>query len=371
MRFVKANPNEYLVVGRGGRISNRGVAASAFLWPGSTHVLIPSTQQEATFEMTQESKDSIPLRFKGIIIYRIVDPAAAARRFNFTTGKGHQEINDLLSHVCLGELRAVVAHLTMDECITQRKTTLTDAVATALRQVIQGREDDAGWGIALDVVQVAQVFIVDQALRRQLEAEVRNAIRVKSELSDIQTGEGIKLAQTASERRLQQENLETERDKIRTNEAIKLAQAASERRLQQESLETERDKIRISGGTFRLRQDLEREQIEAQTPIQLIRIEKEREVMKQQLEKLPLELRVKELIAQANLAADKAKQDMRKEILPLEQTPAVAQALAGILRGVQLSVVGQETPLLASLTPLLNGLVRVVQQGQAETPVKE
>jgi flotillin len=337
MRFVKANPNEYLVVGRGGRITNRGVAASAFLWPGSTHVLIPSTQQEATFEMTQESKDSIPLRFKGIIIYRIVDPAAAARRFNFTNAKGHEQINDLLSHVCLGELRAVVAHLTMDECITQRKTTLTDAVATALRQVIQGREGDDGWGIALEVVQVAQVFIVDQELRRQLEAEVRNVIRVKSELSEIRTGEGIKLAQTTSERRLQQENLETERDKIR-----------------------------ISGETFRLRQDLEREQIEAQTPIQLYRIEQEREVLKQQLEKLPLELRVKELLAQVNLAADKAKQDLRKEILPLEQSPAVAQALAGILRGVQLSVVGPETPLLAALTPLLNSLVRVVQQGQPD-----
>src|SRR5262245_35352002 len=84
MRFVQANPNEYLVVARRGRINSRGVAGSAFLWPGSTYVRIPSTQQEAAFEMTQESKDSIPLRFKGIVIYRIVDPETAARRFDFT-----------------------------------------------------------------------------------------------------------------------------------------------------------------------------------------------------------------------------------------------------------------------------------------------
>src|ERR1700722_13914196 len=113
MRFVKANPNEYLVVGRRGKITNYGIAASAFLWPGSTYVLIPSTQQEATFEMTQESRDNIPLRFQGIVIVRVVDPSAAARRFDFSTPNGHDQIKTLLSHVCLGELRAAVSHLIM------------------------------------------------------------------------------------------------------------------------------------------------------------------------------------------------------------------------------------------------------------------
>ncbi len=71
MRFIKANPNEYLIVGRHGKITNRGVAASTLLLPGSTFALIPSTQQEATFEMTQETKDGIPLRFKGVLAVRL------------------------------------------------------------------------------------------------------------------------------------------------------------------------------------------------------------------------------------------------------------------------------------------------------------
>src|SRR5436190_1427872 len=41
MPYVKAQPNEYLVVGRGGKITSYGQAASAFIWPGSSHVLIP------------------------------------------------------------------------------------------------------------------------------------------------------------------------------------------------------------------------------------------------------------------------------------------------------------------------------------------
>jgi hypothetical protein len=299
MRFVKAQPNEYLVIGRRGRIVNRGVAASAFLWPGSSFVLIPSTQQEADFEMTQETRDSISLRFKGIVIYHVADPEVAARRFNFADGSGHDQIKLLITHVCLGELRATVAHLTMDECIEQRKTTLTNAVSAALTQAIQGGEGQPGWGIALDVVQVAQVFVVDASLRQQLDAEVRNAIKSKSQLSDI-----------------------------RTREAIQLAEATSTRRLQQEQLETERGKAAIQLEQLRLRKTYEHAEVEADHPLRLLKIEKQMELLQKELDQRALEVRSKQLEVQANLLLERARQELRKEILPLEQAPSIAHAFS-------------------------------------------
>ncbi len=180
MRFVKAKPNEYLVVAHRSEIKNRGLGASAFLWAGATCVFVPSVQRETEFEMTQETTDGIPLRFKGIVIYRVTRAEATAKRFDFTTnGAGHKEIQELLSHICLGELREVVSHMTMEECIEQRKTTLTEAVRATLEDVIQGQDTD-GWGLELDVVQVAQVYIVDDELREQLETEVRNEIKTEN-----------------------------------------------------------------------------------------------------------------------------------------------------------------------------------------------
>ena len=66
--------------------------------------------------------------------------------------------------------------MTMQECIENRKTVLTAAIDKALRQTIAEGNDgnDTKWGIELELVQVAQVFIVDSVLRKQLEAEVRN-----------------------------------------------------------------------------------------------------------------------------------------------------------------------------------------------------
>ncbi len=306
MAFVKTTPNQYLIVGRGGKVTNLGVAASAFLWPGSTYVLIPSTQQEATFEMTQESKDGIPLRFKGIVIYRVVDPLVAARLFDFSAGSGHETIKALISRVSLGELRALVSHMTMQECIEQRKTTLSETVAAALRHFAQGDAAGQSWGIELDVVQVAQVFIVDSELRRGLEAEVRNQIKSSGEISDLRMQEELQLAQIASQRRMQQQALETEKEKfgiereklhlqkeierekieadvpirlletetrnriklnddqseIRLHEELKLAGIASERRLQQELLEVDKQKIVLEREKLRLYKESEREQLE-------------------------------------------------------------------------------------------------------------
>ena len=102
MPSVKAGPNQYLLVGRKGTLENRGSAVSVFLRPGTIFVLVPSTKQEAAFEFTQETRDGIPLRFKGIVIYRITDPGAAARLFDFSSGAGVGQISTLLTHICLG-----------------------------------------------------------------------------------------------------------------------------------------------------------------------------------------------------------------------------------------------------------------------------
>ena len=88
MPSVKAGPNQYLLVGRKGTLENRGSAVSMFLRPGTIFVLVPSTKQEAAFEFTQETKDGIPLRFKGIVIYRITEPGAAARAVRLQLRRG-------------------------------------------------------------------------------------------------------------------------------------------------------------------------------------------------------------------------------------------------------------------------------------------
>ncbi len=333
MPVVRAGPNQFLLVGRRGTLQNRGSAVQAFLMPGTIHVLVPSTKQEATFELTQETNDGIPLRFKGIAIYRIDDPVAAARQFDLGAPAGMQQITTLVAHVCLGELRDAVSHMSMTECIEQRKTTLSGVVAAALEKAIHGGGDGAhDWGIDVEVAQVAQVFIVDQELRQQLEAEVRNEIQLRSDQSGIRTREQTRLTEIASDGRVQEQKLAADKAGMRRDQ--------------------ERLQARVA---------FDRERVDAETPLRLLTIAREREVVQEELALERLKTDARALEVERELLLDRAKQELRREILPVEQTPQIVAAASRVLQGANLSVYGENAQLLGQVAPIFELLTRTLR----------
>jgi hypothetical protein len=368
MPIVKAGPNQYLLIGRDGKLENRGSAVQAILLPGTIYVLVPSTKQETTFEFTQETRDGIPLRFKGIILYRITNPVAAARLFDFSTSGGITQINAMLTHICLGELRDTVSHMSMAECIEQRKTTLSRVVADALQRAIAGQEGgENAWGIEVEVAQTAQVFIVDAELRKQLEAEVRNEIKVKSDQSNIRSQEEIRLTNLASESRLQEKKLASDKENLRRQEEMELAQLARQRRMQAENLESERQAMQIEQEKFRLQMESEQERVQADAPLQLLKIEKQVAILQEQLAMLQLQNQVKALETDGTLLLERARQELRREILPLEQAPQIAAAASKVLQGTNLSIYGENSQLLSQLAPIFELLTRTLQPNKAES----
>jgi len=372
MPSVKAGPNQYLLVGRKGTLENRGSAVSVFLRPGTIFVLVPSTKQEAAFEFTQETKDGIPLRFKGIVIYRITDPAAAARLFDFSSGAGIMQINTMLTHICLGELRHAVSHMTMAECIEQRKTTLSGVVEAALHATIHADDAKAGeWGIDVEVARVAQVFIVDAQLRQQLEAEVRNEIKLKSDQSTIRSQEEIRLAELASEGRVQEKKLATDRDALRREEEMQLAQLARQRRMQAEKLATDQQDLLLERDRLHSQMDAEQDRLSAEAPVRLLRIATESGILREELELQRLQNQVKALTVDADLLLERARQQLRLEMLPVEQAPRIVEAAAGVLHGTNLSIYGEDGQLLSQLAPIFELLTRSVRQAIEGDPRTE
>ena len=329
MEFVKAKPNEYLVVAKSGKIKNLGVARSAMIWPGQSFIMIPSTQIEAQFAMTQESKDGIPLRFKGIVIYHIENPEIAAQRFDFSENKGLTDINNLIANVSLGELRDKVSHMDMDACVDERKTTLTDAIVNELKVIAQT------WGIAINVVQVAQVFIVEDEIRKQLEAEVRNQLRANSELSDIKTEEAIERENSASELRLKKEEFENQKERM--------------------NIELER-------------KNLEREHKQKDTalvtPHKIFEAEQDMLVMKKMIDVYELEAEMNMLKIKSTLVEKIEQNKVRKEILPLEQVPQIADSVSRMFNGANLSFYNDSSQLMSGVAPMIDIVTRAFKQNE-------
>ena len=363
MPIVHAGPNEYLLVGRQGKLENRGSAVQAILLPGAIFVLVPSTKQEATFEFTQETKDGIPLRFKGIIIYRITDPLAAARLFDFSAGTGVGQITTLLTHVCLGELRHAVSHMTMVECIEQRKTTLSGVAEATLQATIHDRGSQADdWGVTVEVAQLAQVFIVDTQLRQQLEAEVRNEIKLKSDQSNLHAQEQTRLTEMASQGRVDEQKLASDTENLRRQEELEMAQLARERRMQAENVATERQALRLEQERFHAEMEAEQDRVNTEGPVRLLKITQERDILRDELEMRKLQNQVKAFDVEHELLLPRAQQDMRREMLPLEQAPQIVEAASRVLNGTNLSIYGESGQLLGQLAPVFEILAHAVQQ---------
>ena len=341
MPSVRANPSQYLLTGKAGLLVNRGSAVQLFLRPGTVWVVVPATKREAAFEFTQETRDGIPLRFKGIVIYRITDPVSAAGTFDFTAGpeSGIAEINRLLTHVCLGELRDAVSHMSMTECIEQRKTTLSEVVRTAVEATIRDDERQRGWGIGVEVAQLAQVFIVDAELRTRLEAELRNEIKLRSDRSDIQAGQDATLARMAAAERVAEQQLAADREALRRREALLASELAAR-------------EARVT----------------AETPVRLLALAREAEVLREELGVQELRNRQRAGEVEHELAQRRAEQALRREILPLEQAPEIVEAASRVFQGAHLSLYGDQGELMGQLGPLLELLGRAVRQAVVPDP---
>lgn len=365
MPVVRAGPNEYLLIGRRGTLENRGSAVRAVLLPGAIYVLVPGTKQEARFEFTQETKDGIPLRFKGIIIFRVTDPVAAARLFDFEAG-GVNQIATLLTDVCLGELRHAVSHMTMVDCIEQRKTTLSGVAQAAMEATVHAEGND--WGITVEVVQLAQVFIVDSQLRVQLEAEVRNEIKLRSDQSNVRTQEETRLAEMASDGRVQEQKLASDRGNLRRQEELELALVARERRMQAETVATERQKLQLEQERFQAEMAAEENRVTTEAPVRQLRIATETDLLRQELEMRRLQAEVKTLEVDQELLLPRAQQQLRLKLLPVEQAPQIVESASKVLHGTNLAIYGENAQLLGQLAPVFDVLTQAVRQATQQVP---
>jgi len=366
---VKAGPNQFLLVGGKGMLENRGSAVQVWLRPGTVFVLVPSTKQEAGFELTQETKDGIPLRFKGIIHFRITDPLPAARLFDFSGGAGVAQMTALLTHIAMGELRHAVSSMTMGECIEQRKTTLSGVVDAAMQATVLGgddRADAAAWGVTVEVARVAQVFIVDAALRGQLEAEVRDAIRLQSDQSGIRAREETRLAEMASEGRVDERTAATNKERVRREEELELAGIARHRRMLAEALATDRQTLGHDLERFHAEIEAQQDRLATEAPVRLARATAEIEVLRAELEMRALENQLKALDVERELLLPRARQDLRREILPLEQAPRVVEAASRVLQGTNLSLYGDNALLVGQVAPLLEILTGAARRAMHE-----
>lgn len=185
LRHLRAEPNQFILHYKGGRVVRNGAGIAYFFNPLSAAVAqIPVEDCETTFLLNERSGDFQEVAVQCTLAYRIVDYARAAGRLNFTisltTGawieRPLERLAALWSQKALEPVRRFVAGAPVVE-VVQRGAEL---IRAALDEALRADPEIGGIGLELVTVQVSRVAPTAE-LEKALQTPTREGIQQKAD----------------------------------------------------------------------------------------------------------------------------------------------------------------------------------------------
>jgi hypothetical protein len=157
---------------------------------------------------------------------------------------------------------------------------------------------------------------------------------------------------------------------LRREEALEIARMTRDRRLAVERLESERQSLELDVSRARARVENEELRIGLEAPLRLLKNQRDAEVAQSERRLRRLQADVEAVEVERRMAMPRAEHELRREILPIEQAPAVAESASRVLQGASLSVYGDGSELLGQIAPLLDGLGRALHRSSGSEPTR-
>jgi regulator of protease activity HflC (stomatin/prohibitin superfamily) len=338
---VVAEPHEYLVHTRGGRVVRHGQGVACFKFPSDSVAIVPTSIAKLSFRADQVTLEKTGVEVTGLAVYRIAEPLLAYRMMD----RDRASLTDILRDMLVGATRRIVASLSLQECITHRKERVAAALLEEVSPVLAGHGTptdgtDRGWGVILDTVEIQDVRVLSQEVFARLQAPFREelalkALRAKDEVAREE-------ARIDADRRM---TLERTR---RTLLAEEEERVSAERRRQSESQLHE-------AAIARAKQ-------EAELARELARANAEREQAaialdaKRAAEELDVELAQKKRAGVPDLSPARL-----EELMLTETMPRVAEAFRGSFDRINLTT-GDEGALFSFLTAGLDQVLTATKR---------
>lgn len=178
---VTAEPHEYLIQIKNGRVKAHGQGISVFKWPSDSIAILPTSIAKLQFSADQVTLEKVGVEVRGLAVYRIVEPLLAYRMIDTDRGA----LTDILREMFVGATRRIVASLTLDECLTHRKERVGAALMNEIAPVLAGEGGSSdvthqGWGVVLDTIEIQDVKVLSQEVFSRLQAPYREQLALRA-----------------------------------------------------------------------------------------------------------------------------------------------------------------------------------------------
>jgi flotillin len=240
---VSAKPSEYLIKLRRGRVVAHGPGLSVFLWPWESYTLLPTAIQQVSFVADQITSEKVGVAVTGIAVYRLAEPLLAFRMLDFSAGEeATDHLATILREMFIGAARRLVANMTIEQCLTQRKENIAQELMREIQPVVsgQGRAEDAtdqGWGIILDTIEIQDVRILSERVFADLQTPYRARLELQARIAQVQRDQELHLRQVESEHAALTVDQELSRRRTEAEGTQRMQALADEERLALATLE--------------------------------------------------------------------------------------------------------------------------------------
>lgn len=180
-RYRKFRTNQFVIHLRNGKVKHAGLGGSIWLLPLiDEYVVIPTTSINTILEAHDQlvSKEYQNIEFVGMVIWKVIDPEKAFSAVSWIP-REENYVEKILKKAAEAVIRTTCAHMPLEKIIRERRD-IIDHVSKDLLELT------ADWGVIIETIEILEVIIVQQELKRNMEAvkqaeEFRKARLAKAE----------------------------------------------------------------------------------------------------------------------------------------------------------------------------------------------
>ena len=226
-RYRKFKTNQFVIHLRKGRVKSAGLGGSLWLLPLiDEYVVIPTTSIQTILEAHDQvvSKEYQNIEVVGMIIWKVVDPEKAFSAVSWNA-KDENYVEKILKGAAEAIIRTTCANMPLELIIRERRE-IIDHVSKDLHEL------SADWGVIIETFEILEVIIVEQELKRNMEAVKQAAEYRKARIAKAEAERESKLRELEVKNELgtQEQMVEREIELQRKDKEIAVAERERERK---------------------------------------------------------------------------------------------------------------------------------------------
>jgi flotillin len=362
--FAMAQPDEWLLRIRNGRLVRAGVGIHVWRWPGDVVARFTSTVQRVRFTVEALTGERVPVTIEGFILWSVSPEGDAPFRAFQKLGlvnleaapPGHGNDKHLLSTPQHRAFRRLLeAAVQRNAASMALSDLLADQASLLARLRAELAQTEQQMGIRVDDAEIVRIRPSDEALLRDMAERTEAAVREEAATARLEVDERTKKRQLESRMRLAAEQAAARETELQHERALRMAELAQRAELarREEEVTRERELAEEARHQDVTRARLERLALERAAHFDDIRREAEAQ---------------RDAMDAITSAESNKPQPVRDHELARLHTDRMADALRQLpLKDARWVTVGEDTPTAAIAKLLAGARVLGREVGEGET----